>query len=57
MDVYDVLMLIALAIFILSAINHNIILPRIRRKAAEEKARRRTERLNRRLAGTDGSTR
>ncbi|MDR1039733.1 MAG: hypothetical protein LBR80_06100 [Deltaproteobacteria bacterium] len=57
MDVYDVLMLIALAIFILSAVDHNIILPRIRRKAAEERARRKAERANGRLAGTDGSVR
>jgi hypothetical protein len=50
-------MLIALVIFIPSAVDHDIILPRIRRKAAEERARRRTERLNGRLVGTDGSVR
>jgi hypothetical protein len=46
MDIYDVLILLAIGIFIFSTVNTKVILPRLRKKAAEAK---------RRSAGQDGA--
>jgi hypothetical protein len=45
MDAYDVLIAIAVVIFILSSLNYYILQPRIKREEAEKRVRRPVRRL------------